>query len=319
MLIIIYSVMSFVLSRGELVVERKNDGLTSVPKDINAEVTTLNLDGNAITRLENDSFGYLVSLEILYMMWNGITFIERHALEKNINLHFFDMYEHKLSILPEHLGGASQRIVTLGMQVYANDMETMQLINFLSLCKLVMSHNKVQTGNLIMESLPELEELYAPNCNLHVFPNLSAAPLLKIVQLHFNHFHSIPESATKNLSRLHTLALMGCNVTHLPDMSHLASLKKFVINNNKLLAIPDLHHLPLKWLEWAVNPMDYSKSLCWVRMWDDIKPKVLNLDVSSGSQLTCASPTEMAGVRLTDIHPVTMKCYTGDSNLGLLE
>ena len=256
---------------------------------------------------------------MLYMRYNGITLIERHSVEKNINFHFLDMYGHKLSVFPEHLGGSSQRIVTLVMEVNAHDIGSMQLINFSSLHTLVMNHNKVQTGNLIMESLPALKKNYAPNCNLHVFPNLSAAPALKIVQLHFNHFHRIPAFAIKNLTRLHTFAFMGCNVTHLPDMSHLVSLKKLVINENKLVAIPDLYHLPLKWLESAGNPIVCNKSLCWVRMWDDVKAKVLNLDVFSGSQLTCASPLEMGGVLLTDIHPVTMKCYTGDCHRDLLE
>ena len=111
-----------------------------------------------------------------------------------------------------------------------------------------------------------IKKLYAPNCNLYVFPNVSAVPALQIVQLHFNHFRRTPASAIKNLTRFQTFAFMGCNVTHLPDMSHLVSLKKLVINDNKLVAIPDLYYLSLKWLEWAGNLIDCNKSLCWIRM-----------------------------------------------------
>ena len=77
---------------GELVEERNNEGLTSIPKDINAKVTSLHLNGNGISRIENDSFEYLVFLEMLYMRYNGITFIERHSLEKNVNFNFLDIY-----------------------------------------------------------------------------------------------------------------------------------------------------------------------------------------------------------------------------------
>ena len=318
MLTVLCSVMISVLSRGEIVVERNHEGLTSVPRDINVEVTTLKLNENAITRLENNSFDYLVLLEELYMIRNGITFIESHALEKNVNLHFLDVYGHKLSVFPANLGSASHHIVTIDMQAIKNDMhsmESMQLRNFLRLRKIAVNNNNLQTGHITMQSLPSLEEMYASNCNLHVFPNLSVVPTLKIVQLHYNHFRKIPAFAIQNLTRLHTFTFMGSHVTYLPNMSHLVSLKKLVINDNELVAIPDLYHLPLEWIEWAGNPMDCSKSLCWARMWDDVKPKVLQVDVSSGSQLTCASPPEMAGLRLIDIHPVAMECYAGDSIL----
>ena len=320
MLTILCSMMIFVLSRGEIVVERNNEGLTSVPRDINAEVTTLKLNENMITRLENGSFDYLLLLEKLYMMWNGITFIESHALEKNINLHFLDVHGHKLSFFPAHLGGASNRIVTISMRAILNDMHSMQSIqlrNFLRLRMIVLNQNNPTTGSITMKSLPALEEMYASSCNLHVFPNLSAAPALKIVQLHFNHFRKIPAFAIQNLTRLRTFAFAGSHVTYLPNMSHLVSLKKLVMNDNELVAIPDLYHQPLRLIEWTGNPMDCSKSLCWVRMWDDVKPKVLKMDVSSGSQLTCASPPEMAGLRLIEIHPVAMACYAGDSNHNL--
>ena len=311
------SVMIFVLSRAELVVKRKNEGLTAVPRDINDKVTRLDLFGNKITRLENDSFDYLLLLEELHMSRNGVTFFERHAFEKNTNMYLFKMYGHELSIFPAHFGGALHRIVSVNIRVDKHEMESMQILNFIRLNILDIGRNKIQTGNLVMQSLPALEELYAPDCNLTVFPNISAVPSLKSVQLHFNYFREIPAFAVRNLSRLQTFAFAGCHVTHLPDLSHLVSLKKLVINDNELVAIPDIYHLPLKWIEWAENPMDCSTSLCWVRMWYDVKPKALKMDVSSGSQLTCASPPEMAGLHLAEIHPVAMKCYAGDSNVDL--
>ena len=144
------SLMIFVLSRGELVVKRKNEGLTVVPRDINDKVTRLDLFGNKITRLENDSFDYLLLLEELYMSWNGVTFFERHALEKNTNLYFFKMYGHKLSIFPAHFGGAFHCIVSVNIRVDKHEMESMQILNFIRLNILDIGRNKIQTGNLVM-------------------------------------------------------------------------------------------------------------------------------------------------------------------------
>ena len=155
------------------------------------------------------------------------------------------MLGHKLPVFPTHLGGASYRIGVLAMSVFAVDMESMQLRNFSRLRILAVNNNEIQTGNLILESLPALEELYAPNYNSNEFPNLSDAPALEIVQLHFNHFNEIPTFALKNLLQLRKFAFLGCNVAYLPDMSHLMKLKELFISNNKLVAIPDLYHLRL--------------------------------------------------------------------------
>ena len=67
--------MTVMLSMGELVVNREDAGLTSIPRDINAEATTLFLNRNYIIRLENDSLNYLLFLEKLYMNRNGIGYI----------------------------------------------------------------------------------------------------------------------------------------------------------------------------------------------------------------------------------------------------
>ena len=88
------------------------------------------------------------------------------------------------------------------MQIMKIDIESMRLRNFSRFLFLAINNNKIQTGNLIMESLPER----TPNCNLHVFPNFSAAPALKFIQLHFNYFKEIPAFALKNLSRLRKFA-----------------------------------------------------------------------------------------------------------------
>ena len=237
---------------------------------------------------------------------NGIVYIGRFALEKNYHLYLLEMHGHSLPVFPTYLGGASNRIESLIMTVHTHDMDSIQLLNFSRLRILATNHNKFQTGNLIMKSLPALKQLYATECNLHVFPNLSAAPALKNVQIHHNYFKEISAFALKNLSQLRKFACAGCHLTNLPDMSQLVKLKELFIFNNKFIAIPDLYHLSLKTILWAGNPLHCDKSLCWVRMWNSARPKNLNLDVYS-----CASPPDVSGIRLTDIHPVEMKCYEG--------
>ena len=185
------------LSQGELVVDRRKEGLTSVPRDIDEGATTLKLDGNSITRLLNDSFDYLLSLEALLVGQNGISFIERYALEKNTCLYKLGINGHKLAVFPTHLGGAAPRIRVLDSRG-ASYVKTMQLIDLPRLRDVALNFNNIVNGILTMKSLPALKELYAPACKLQVFPNLSAAPALEFVQLHFNN--------------LTTLTLMECTL-----------------------------------------------------------------------------------------------------------
>ena len=185
-------------------------------------------------------------------------------------------------------------------------MYSIQLLNFSRLRILAINHNKIQTGNLIMKSLPALKQRYAVACNLHRFPNLSAASALKIMQLPHNYFKEIPAFALKNFSQLRKFACIGCHLTYLPDMSQLVKLKELFIINNNLIAIPDHYHLSLKTILWAGNPLYFDMSLFWVRMWNGARLKNLNLNVYS-----CASPPDLSGIRLTDIHPVEMICYEG--------
>ena len=282
-----------------------------VPRNIHEEATTLNLDGNSIAVLYNDSFDYLAFLEKLSINHNDITYIARYALWKNTRLYSLKIRGHKLSAFPTHLGGASARIMVLDTRG-ATDMASFQLGNFPRLYHAVMNSNNISNGNLIMKHLPALQYLYVSSCNLHVFPDLSAAPVLEVVQLHYNNFKTIPTFSLRNLSRLRKFACMNCNIRYLPDMSHLVALETLVIADNALTAIPDLFYLPLTDLYWAGNPMECNESLCWVRMWNDVNPRVLELD-PSGSLMTCASPVEVTGLHLADIHPVAMKCYEGDS------
>ena len=117
---------------------------------------------------------------------------------------------------------------------------------------------------------------------------------------------TIPTFAMSNLSRLRQFACEKCNIRYIADMPHLASLKSLIIPNNALVAIPDLFHVPLSRITWVGNPIECNMSLCWVRMWGHVKPSTLTLD-----SMTCESPSEVAGLKVTDIHPVAMKCYAG--------
>ena len=65
-------------------------------------------------------------------------------------------------------------------------------------------------------------------------------------------------------------------------------------------------------LFWAENPMECNKDLCWLRMWDYMKPS-LGTNVKFNDDLICAAPLKMADRPWLGTHPVELECFNGKS------
>ena len=293
----------FAISAGNLVDNRSNQQLKYIPTDINSNMTILDLSGNSIERIENGDLAGLVWLQILYLGRNPITFIGQAAFINNIKLETVvlrDSYR-----LPEFGGFGGSWPFIKDIQfisgVFVN--QTVHLTGFPALEEFRISFNQVK---LEIGNLPSLKQLYAQECGLDRFPNLSGAPRLEVLQIHKNFFTEIPQSAIMGLTNLTKLASPSCRLTHLPDLSHLVSLEILKVAKNYLIALPDLYHLPLTELDPFKNPLLCDKRLCWIRMWDSVKPAI------QISTITCAHPQKYLGSNLMNIHPTDLLCYEGN-------
>ena len=289
-----------------LVVDRRKEKLDRVPSNIDADVTILILRGNKIKRIEDNSVGHLFVLEELDLKNNGVNFISEKAFSNNSYLSVLEIQGHSLLAIPPGLGGASKSITRVILAISQVHMLTVDFTNYPVLERLAM--NFAPTNTLILRELPSLREVFAQDCNLQIFPNLTGAPELELVQLQRNMFSQIPQTAITGLSRLRRLVLSFCRVTHLPDLSYLISLEELIVHGNSLSTMPDMFHLPLTTITLANNPLACDRKLCWIRMWDFVKSSPLN---TVRSQLgVCARPAHFKGM-LMDVHPVDLKCYEG--------
>ena len=294
----------FAISAGHLVINRSNWNLKNIPTDINPNVTELRLSSNSIERVEDGDLAGLVRLEQLYLDHNKISFIGQAAFINNIKLVKLVLRDsYTLPEFPPGFGGSSPFIKDLQCigGVFIN--QTVHLTGFTALENFVISKNQIK---LEIGNLPSLKRLYAQECGLEKFPNLSGAPRLEWAQLHKNLFTEIPQSAIMGLTNLTKLVFPACRVMYLPDLSHLVSLEILKAPKNYLISLSDLYHLPLTELKLSDNPWLCDKRLCWIRMWSSVKP-ALQL-----SAITCAHPQKYVRSELMNIHPTDMLCYEGN-------
>ena len=293
----------FAISMGHLVVIRENEGLTRIPTDINPNVTILRLASNDITRVEEGDLAGLVWLQELYMGDNQINFISPVAFINNTKLVKIYAPVHRLSEFPIGFAGAWPSIVDIDVRDGIFTKLPIQLIGFPVLERIVFTKSPIE---LEMGHLPSLIRLHASSCGLDTFPNLSRTPRLIMAQLHNNNFTEIPESAIMGLTNLTKLTFPGSRVRYLPDLSHLVSLEFLRADDNYIISLPDMYHLPLATITLFHNPLLCDKTLCWIRMWDSVKP---GIDMS---EINCGHPQKYLGATLMSIHPTDLHCYEGN-------
>ena len=302
----ILSIMLPLALRG-LVVDKSGLNLETIPVNIDPGVSKLILD-NSITRVEEGDMESLLQLEELSLSFNGVKFISTRAFIKNTQLVLLRIVGHALVILHAEMFGAWRSIKEISGSLGPTNMQPIILAYLPALTKLVINSNPIH--NLSLGHLPSLRRLHAQRCELTTFPDLSAAPALEIVDLYYNNFNQIPKSALVGLNQLRELYIRNCYIRYLPDLSHLVSLKILIITQNELKSLPDLYQLPLADMRWDGNPLVCDEKLCWVRMWNFVRPGLYMGRFPERD--VCAAPQSRNGLRLMDIHPVDMGCYEGN-------
>ena len=172
-------------------VDRSRENLIIIPNDIDTDVTTLILSRNKITKIDDRSVSSFIALEKLHLDYNGLEFISTNAFANNFHLSELRIQGHRLLTIPPGLGGTRKNLVQFYFGHDQMHMLAVHVTNFAALT--VMDMNYVPTHSLIIHELPSLRNLFAQECDLQEFPDLSGAPHLEVVQLHGNPFTWVPQ------------------------------------------------------------------------------------------------------------------------------
>ena len=143
---------------------------------------------------------------------------------------------------------------------------------------------------------------------LPVFPKfVSFTPMIEEMHVSRCNMHSMSIENVTGLTEVNYLNVRTNKLAHFPNISFMSKLESLFLQENKLLGIPDLFHLPLQNLRLADNPLVCDKALCWIRMWQWMKsPETILRD-----DPVCASPVDVSGMKLLDVDPTFMECFRG--------
>ena len=185
-------------SVAQLVVDRANQDLKAVPKDIDPDVTILKLSKNSITQIEDDDMAGLLRLEKLNIEFNEVRFISAKAFLNNTQL-----AELLLSYNP-------LRNLTLG---YLPSLKKL----YAQRCNLKIFPDLSGTLNL------EVAQLHG-NDFTHI-SQYAVSGLIKLRKLAFSHgdVRYLPDLS--HLMSLEKLVIADNALTSLPDLYHLPLTK----------------------------------------------------------------------------------------------
>lgn len=268
----------------QLIVQFADWGKRSIPSDaIHPNVTRLSLQLNLITEIRETDLANFYFLQYIDMAHNPLTTIHERAFINNVHLTSIALKGCSLITLPVNYGGALQWTTEVGIkqQLSAISIPTDYFVGWPKLQKLKINTNP--SINELLFDLPDLRELQIMVMEWKTFPNLCKIPRLELLKASRNLFLEIPEEA---ITCLHNLSEINL---------------KF----NLLTSLPDLLNLPLQSISLTDNPITCDNKLCWLRMWEYVKPNTI---VRSG---TCHNPSEISGLDMNVVRPSAFHCYEG--------
>ena len=278
--------MCLVMAKG-VITNLMSQNLTRIPTvDRPATVTELMLDKNHIEYIFADDLTSYKELRQLTMREGRLKVIEDGAFDHNDKLQILDFMHNvnALEYLPISFGHPHLADISF-WGALNKDIRNFDLRNLTALRRLNIGLCKM--GSLDPSKLPQD---------------------LDWLVLNLNPLHNLPDLAphTPNLTRL---SASQTQLSYIPDyiMSGLTKLEELQLNNNSLRTIPDLFLLPLSILYLEGNPLECNQSLCWVRMWNYIKPLALSVP----GTVVCKYPLALSGTKLMQVHPVDLGCFKG--------
>lgn len=259
-----------------------NQGLRSIPQPLPEDITTLNINGNNIRNLNNESFpSPLEHLTSLNVSGSQVEQFNTMVFANLPSLRFLDL--------------SNNSIVHFSAEAFSQDNK----VEVLNLSRSLYNYSYVGVfANLFKQSLPKVSYLDLSNNKLVLLPEGTFTGLLDltVLDLRNNSLVSIMNGTFQNRA-LEKLDLRDNALKDLPNGT-LADL----------CLIPDLR------VRLAGNPWrcdcNIEDMLIWLKRYDFVVDKL---------KMTCSAPAGLKNVSLLQLKQSQLPCtYTGDLK-GVLE
>ena len=214
--------------------------LETVPRNLTADVTELDLTGNGLKTLNGSSFEMYRMLTTITLDWCKTEIIEDGTFENQDRLVTLNLAYCNIIRLPQKFGPSIQTLVSWnmfsgyssgGIFVYP------YFTAFQSLRSLKLGGTDMSSFNASL--LPtSLTSFKSAGSALQLFPNFSNARHLRAIILFYNEIPSIPQDNIATLSSLTSISLSSNRITAIPNFSHLKTLRVISLSNNDITIIP---------------------------------------------------------------------------------
>ncbi|KAL8592985.1 hypothetical protein ACOMHN_017915 [Nucella lapillus] len=301
-----------------------NQDLTTVPRNLPANLWRLYLQGNGMSVLQDGVLKNLTQLRELYLSDNKIHEVAENSFVGLMSLRILHLQNNGLSYIPKKLFSPLTNLQTLLLK--NNNLRSFKpnpgaMTSLAALTLLDMSEN--QCNYIPFDLFAELTSLQTLSLNDNDLGGLMAADssgrllghMTKLQKLNLasNNLHYIHDAQFRNLYDLHHLNLRnnrlstwGLNLFYTPGTAK-KSLKTLDLSINQIAlvnktSVRDLQHL--KMLNLTSNPFACTCDLRWFRTW-------LNnttVGVVNKTLYKCNSPAAWNGRSLLEFGPDKIDC-----------
>ena len=294
-------------------VNKRNEGLLTVPQDVAADVANFILEGNNITHIDFNSFKNYTALLRIDLSSNPLKTIANGTFGSNHRLSEIICIECAIESAPASFGPCTSNIMMMDFRngiVNRNVLSNLDFIKFnqLSLIRLM---GIALPDFYVLQLPPSIRTLYISNAEISMLPQVGHTrfPILTWLYLPGNKLGpEIPYSWFENISiNIQLLHLATNNIIKLPESLPVKPRLSFVaIEKNRLLTIPDMMDFPaLKQLYIRNNPVTCDQKMCWRRLWGRKRAPL------RGDDVICQMPLFLRGTKLSNVNPKAMGCYNG--------
>ncbi|XP_078574948.1 uncharacterized protein LOC144861103 [Branchiostoma floridae x Branchiostoma japonicum] len=295
-------------------------GLTSVPQDLPTSITTLELQGNAITHLNQSDFLRYKSLRILRLYSNQISMIQNKTFHNLTSLTELSLWDNQLTGLPADIFvglGNLQYLYLFRNHLTSLPADSDVFMGLGNLQELNFYMNQLTTLPAgIFAGLGNLQNLLLHNNQLtnltaDIFAGLDN---LQYLGLHSNQLNSLPAGIFFGLGNLQILWLAHNQLTTLPAdiFAGLSNLQQLWISHNQLQTLPPMLYDILGSIDVrSDHPFDpviigNNPWQCDCRM-APFRQR-MNGSYPFEAEITCAGPANLAGQLLQDVGPENLIC-----------
>ena len=226
-----------------LKVDRANEGLDTVPKDMDTSVTYLILDKNNLTTLDSNSFDIYISLTRLSVRFCETTYILDGTFDKQYQLAIISLDRCKIIQLPQSFGPSTATLEEFSIFYgygSASVFKYPYFASFVKLTRLVFGRKPLELFDARI--VPRnMERLRLGFSKLITFPDFRNHTKLLILGTECNAFSAIPQAHINTLSALTQFKADRNNLQWFPNISHMKYLRLLNISYNYIPALPREH------------------------------------------------------------------------------